>query len=414
MTDLNTPPPSNGHNEDDSNSASTPQFLQGNRYVSHDALREKIEAQFYAENEGSSALYTADKPTQQESLRDVVDYVLATEAISLTRAERARLQEDLFRDLIGVGPLTALIADPTLCEIEIRGAHELFERHYGEKAKLSAVRFRDALQLEHSLQRWLAPTSFVLFRDPFIETSTTLAGREVRLTIITSASGIHSTSLRLHPITPRTLDDLVADQMLDAGAATLLRLILTKGFGLMLAGEASSGKTTLLQALASELPAAEMVSVERARELRLPNEAERLTATSEITFPAQISAAVTSGRRVIVLDEMRFDESAEMWDALTADRHPQCLWVVRGSGEPVRLRTAFSMAVRRARAGIEQLFINSALLDRMPFVAFGGRRENRYKLLRIGEWVSTPDDPSALVLKQLWPAEGAAISERLG
>ena len=91
------------------------------------------------------------------------------------------------------------------------------------------------------------------------------------------------------------LDTLIADQMLDEAAAAMLRSILKHDHGLMLAGEASSGKTSLLQALAAELPPAETVAVERTRELRLADEVQRLTATSEITFPAQIEATTACG-----------------------------------------------------------------------------------------------------------------------
>ncbi|MBX3083620.1 MAG: Flp pilus assembly complex ATPase component TadA [Anaerolineae bacterium] len=414
MTDMNNTPPSNGHGENDDENEAAPQFLHGNRLFSHDALREKIDAQFYAENEGISPLYTADEPTQREALRDVVDYVLATEAISLTRQERARLQDELFRDLLGGGPLTELVADQSVNEIEIRSPYELFVRRYGEDAKPSTASFRDTLHLERSLRRWLAPTGFDLTHEQFIETGITLGGRAVRLTVITSSKTlVQSASLRLHPTRARNLDDLIADQMMDEAAVSLMRAILTRGYGLMLAGEANSGKTTLLQALLSELQGAKTAVVERASELRLSDEMQRLVVTPEHTFPTQINAAVNSGRDMIVLDEMRFDESAAMWDALTADHHPRCLWIVRGSSEPIRLRTAFSMAVRRTRQGIEQLFINSALLDRLPFVAFLGRRENRYKVLRIGEWVSVPGDPSSLELHQLWPAENGTTSSRL-
>lgn len=414
MTDLNNTPPSNGHSDDTGHDEAAPQFLQGNRLVSQDALIEKIEAQFYAETEGNITLFIAEEATQRDALRDVIDYVLATESISLTRIERVRVQEDLFRDLFGVGPLTALIGDDSLSEIEIRNPHEVFERHYGEDVKRSAVTFRDALHLERSLKRWLAPTGFDLLRDPFIETCTTLAGRTVRLTILTTPNNlVQSASLRLHPEHAPTLDTLIAAHMLDEEAATLLRSILSHEQGLMLAGDAGAGKTSLLQALAAELPPAELVAVERARELRLPDAVERLAATSEIAFPAQIEAATATRRQWMIMDEVRFDESAAMWTALTSDNRPRCLWVFRGSSEPLRLRTAFSMAVRRAQQGIEQMFINSALLDRLPFVAFVGRRENRYKLLKIGEWISAPDDSTTLQLSQLWPAERATASSRL-
>src|SRR5262249_35033992 len=87
----------------------------------------------------------------------------------------------------------------------------------------------------------------------------------------------------------------------------------------------------------------------------------------------------------LVLDEARFDESAAMWEALTTTSAP-CLWAFRGTTDPLRLRTAFGMSVRRAQQGIDQTAIYDALGDRLPFVARLARREGNLKLIAISEW----------------------------
>jgi len=115
-----------------------------------------------------------------------------------------------------------------------------------------------------------------------------------------------------------------------------------------------------------------------------------------------------------------------MWEALTASAgHPgivRCVWAFRGATEPLRLRTAFGMSVRRAVPGIEQEAIHSALMDKLPFVVLMGkstsnlpdRSDRILKVLRIGEWQyenAAARDLSQIALRQIWPVQdGVSVS----
>src|SRR5260221_5693373 len=123
-----------------------------------------------------------------------------------------------------------------------------------------------------------------------------------------------------------------------------------------------------------------------------------------IDFAAQIESALEQKPAWLALDELRFDETTAMWHAITSDHKPRCLWVVRGATEALRLGTAFGMSVRRAKPGIEQAYIHSALLDRLPFVAILVRKDQHLKLLNISEWQPDEQDAETLILRELWPA----------
>jgi hypothetical protein len=179
-----------------------------------------------------------------------------------------------------------------------------------------------------------------------------------------------------------------------------LQAIVASGHGLMIVGDVGTGKTTLLEALLEVLPSSVIV-VERAHELRIPDAMSHLASTD---FAAQIETAVEKSPDWLVLDEVRFDEAQAMWHALTTIRH--CLWVFRGATDPLRLRAAFSMSVRRAVPGIEQELIHSALLDRLPFVALMARRDQKLTLLSINEWQPDDQQSDVLVLRPIWPDSG--------
>jgi type IV secretory pathway ATPase VirB11/archaellum biosynthesis ATPase len=391
------------------NGTHQPSSAPRQRYLSTAGLREKIEGLFFAETEGRPDLWSSAAPDERrELLRDIFDYVLSTETISLTRHERTQILDEAYRDLFDFGPLRPLFDDPTVTEIAVRSPLDVYARHGFEELGRLDVAFDDSAHLERVLQGVVIPAGYDLSRDPFIETGIVIADRRVRLTSVAPPlMPSPQVALRLHPPQPYTLARLIATGFIEERFATILQRHITSRRGVMIAGEVATGKTTLLSALVQELPAADLVVVERAAELTLAAASTRLAATAERPFAQQITAALDRQPAWFVLDELRFDESAAMWAAITAEAKPTLLWAVRGSSDPLRLRTAFSMAVRRAQAGIAQEFINSGLLDRLPLVALLGHKKGKAQpqVLQLGKWErgSDSDDAAPLELRLLSP-----------
>jgi pilus assembly protein CpaF len=239
-----------------------------------------------------------------------------------------------------------------------------------------------------------------------LEVGLRLAGRPARITVTGApiSPELH-VEMRLQPSRPPALGDLVQSGMLPEPAAGHLRHILDAGRGLMIAGEAGTGKTTLLQAL-MPLVSGGGISVERAGELQPPPGWQQRApvpagdGTEAVDFAGQILAALDESPAWLILDEVRFDESAAMWAALAAAPGPRCLWALRASTDPLRLRTAFSMAIRRAVQALDQALIHQALLTRLPFVALMAHRQSRAQVTSIGEWI--PSGDGSLTLRALW------------
>jgi pilus assembly protein CpaF len=417
---------SNTNGDSPEQSRSTPQFL-GGRQVTLAALRERIEDEFIAETSTRPdiLLEAKDEAARRDLIREVADYVLATDGLNLTRPERSLVLDAVYRDLFSFGPLDTYLADDTITELTIDGPEHVFVRR-GVAEKMTAVDayFDDVGHLMRVIHRILLTAGAQLSdTDPFVEIGTVLAGRPARLTVAAPpVSPVLNVEVRLHPVQPATLESLVTAGMLDEPAATLLRAILSADHGLMIAGDSGAGKTTLLSALLSHIPsgAATTIVVERAAELRIPDQVERLAviwpapAQHPADFAQQILAALEKHPDWLILDEVRFDETQAIWQALTGDppangARPRCLWAFRGTTNPVRLRAAFSMSVRRAQPGIAQEFIHSALLDRLPFVALLDRRDDKLRVISIGEWQTDAQQPDILNLVTIWPSGAIPI-----
>ncbi len=370
----------------------TPDLLSA-RGVSLAGLLERVTEQFAAETEARpDILLEADAAERRRILVEIVEYVLTVEGIRLSREDRLRVIEAAYNDLFLLGVLHPLLTDPSVNEVEIAAYDRIYARRGGEKA-LTRLHFEDSSQFERVLRRALLASDVALYGgEALIEVGVRLAERPARLTITTPPiSQTLQASIRLHAAQPLSLDDLIGTALLSAEQAAHLKRLISERRGIMLAGDVDSGKTTLLQALLPLIAeqGGTHAAAQRAAELSLPT---GILNAEGGTFAAQLSAArqqVGESGGWLVADEIRFDESEAMWDALASglgDRAPRLLWAFRAATDPLRLRTAFGMAVRRAVPSIDQAVIHSGLLDRLPSVVLMARRSGRPQVVRLAVW----------------------------
>ncbi len=380
--------PENGNRDDISRI--TP-GRSGRPSFSLEALRERVERQFQDETANrTDILLDLDSDDKRRNLlSEVLDYVLAVETVTLSPHDRAVLFEKAYRNLFSFGPLDEFLRDETITEITVNGSSDIHVRHGFDRLEAVRAAFDDNQHLQGLLERMLASAGVILSSaGPFIETGVIMAGRPARLTVAAPpVSPVYSLHIRLHPRQP-ILDPIPAQ------AADLLRAILAANYGLLIVGDVSLGKTTLAGALAHTLPADFMIiAVERAAEMHLPAHIERRTPVPPTPddpgsdFAAEFQAALDAAPDWLIVDEIRIDESAAVWDALTRSNGPFYLWVFRGSSEPKRLKSALGMVIRKQHQALPQEDIDRALADHLPFVAAFRLSDGLPRLHLIAEWV---------------------------
>jgi pilus assembly protein CpaF len=382
----------------------------GRPSFSLEALRERIEHQFQDETANRIDILTElDTDEKRRALlREVADYVLAVESVTLSERERQTILDKAYSNLFTFGPLEAYLRDDTVTEITVNGPADIHVRHGLGALHSVPVAFDDRVHLEDLIKRVLATAQVTPpENDPFLEVGVTLLGRSARLVLAAPpVSPEYSLEIRLHPRTPITLDDLYARfETLPPQAAALLNAILAAEQGLLIVGDVGQGKTTLAGALAQTLPTEMMiVAVERASELALP---PIVTCRPVIPpsptqpgrdFASQFRAGLDERPLWLIADEIRGDEAAAVWEALRREEAPHYLWVFRGDPQPDRLRSAINMLIRRTQPAIAQGDINRALLKHLPFVVALRRTADGPRLGQIAEWTpgATDDDPLTL------------------
>ncbi|NPV66860.1 MAG: Flp pilus assembly complex ATPase component TadA [Anaerolineae bacterium] len=360
------------------------------------ALRERIAAEVIAEvGDQPDVLEKLDETTRHALVREAGEYVLAVEAVRLDRAEKTALFTAVVREVFGLGPLDPLLADDDVTEVVMETAQRCLVRRRMGPLEDAPVGFEDEAHLRRIVERMVRRAGGALQAgEPFLEAGLILAGRPARLTTIAPplSPALHA-NLRLHPHNPITLATLAAEGVLNAREETLLRALARSPYGLVVAGDAGSGKTTLLQALLAECPVAgEVWLAQRAAEIRLPEGGHILAATAGTeelagrSFAETIAAALANSPVVLALDEVRGDEAAALWEALTGSCRPRLLVTFRASVQPVRLRSSLRWLLLQGRPALTESDVDGAILERLPLVIATGIVAGRLHLLAISQW----------------------------
>nr|MBA3730081.1 Flp pilus assembly complex ATPase component TadA [Sphingomonas sp.] len=98
------------------------------------------------------AAATLSKDELAEEFRPIISEVLTELKINLNRREQFALEKVLVDELLGLGPLEELLADPAISDIMVNGPDQCFIERKG-KLELAQIQFRDEEHLFQIAQR---------------------------------------------------------------------------------------------------------------------------------------------------------------------------------------------------------------------------------------------------------------------
>ncbi|HCT27963.1 MAG TPA: pilus assembly protein CpaF, partial [Stenotrophomonas sp.] len=189
--------------------------------------------------------------------------------IPINEEEMQVVAEGLVKELTGFGPLDDLLHDPSIEDILINGFKDVHVSQGGQ-LKRATQRFTDDTHLLRILRRILAPLGRRLDdSNPMVDARLPNGGR---LNAIISPLAVDGpmVSIRKFRKDPFTPDELLAKGTFDAPMQALLKAMVLGRCNILVSGGTSSGKTSLLNALASYVPANErVITVEDTAELSL-------------------------------------------------------------------------------------------------------------------------------------------------
>jgi Flp pilus assembly CpaF family ATPase len=320
----------------------------------------------------------------------------------LTAQNEEELAEAVHAALFGVGRLQPLLEDQQIENIDINGCDRVFIGYAdGREIMGEPVAESDAELVE--LIQVLAAYSGLSSR-PFDSANPQLDLRlpdGSRLSAVTDVTLRPAISIRRARMGKVFLADLVGNGTMSPEVASFLAAAVLARKNIMIAGATNAGKTTLLRAMANQIPAEErLITVERALELGLdhfpeihPNVVafeERLPNSEgqgSITMAELVRRSLRMNPSRVIVGEVLGDEIVTMLNAMTQGNDGSLSTIHANSSLEVfnRISTYAIQASERLPVEATQMLIAGAI----DFVVFQEKRNDYVKGGRLRRFVSS-------------------------
>ncbi|NTV26279.1 MAG: CpaF family protein [Chlorobiaceae bacterium] len=262
-----------------------------------------------------------------EQLRNQLGIMLVSlieeDALPLNHEERARVIADLKNEIMGLGPLEPLLADPVISEIMVNGYKNVYVEKKG-CIQLTDIRFNNDEHLMKIIDKIVSRVGRRIDESCPMADARLPDGSRVNAIIPPLALDGPTLTIRRFAVVPLQMHDLIEKNTLTSAMAELLSLLVKVKCNIIISGGTGTGKTTLLNILSGFIPSNErIVTIEDTAELqlqqdhviRLETRPTNIEGKGEITMRALVKNALRMRPDRIVLGEVR---SAEVIDMLQA------------------------------------------------------------------------------------------------
>ncbi len=348
-------------------------------------------------DDAASGLASMTSEDERQFARAVIARVLERHARSeinagrapLLASEEGELSEAVHAALFGVGRLQPLLDDPEVENIDINGFDRVFVGYADGREELVgpvAESDEELIELVQVLGSYsgLSSRSFDT-ANPQLDIRLPDGSR---LSAVMGVCSRPSLSIRRARLGKVFLDDLVRFGSLTPELAAFLSAAVAARKNIMIAGATNAGKTTLLRALANEIPPRErIITVERALELGLgefpelhPNVVafeERLPNSEgqgHITLGELVRRSLRMNPSRVIVGEVLGDEIVTMLNAMSQGNDGSLSTIHANSSVEVfnRISTYAIQSVERLPVDATMMLIAGAI----DFVVFAEKRND--------------------------------------
>lgn len=321
---------------------------------------------------------------------------LLGEALAVAREEAPldsqRVAADAVDALVGLGPIEALMADPTVSDVLVNSPDEIWVERDGVLTR-SDVRFADAHSIVAAVERAIAPLGLRLDRSsPAVDARLQDGSRLHAVVPPASVDGPIVAIRRFTQAVP-DLAALLAAGAVDEEGCELLRRAVVERSNLVVAGATGAGKTTLLNVLSGSIPSSErVVTIEDAAELSLSGHVVRLEAhppnaegAGEVTLRALVRHALRLRPDRLVVGEVRGAEAFDLVQAMATGHDGSMGTVHAGSAEEAvwRIETLALSAGSMPAEAVRRLLWSA--LDIVVLVERSGAQRRVASITRMAE-----------------------------
>ncbi len=284
-------------------------------------------------------------------------------------------------DMIGYGPLELLLVDPLISEIMVNGPKVVFVERNGELMETD-VKFEDVTHLMHIIDRILLPLGRRVDADNPTADARLPDGSRVNVVAQPVAVDGPILTIRKFPQTKMTIDDFIKLGTLSHYMAKFLEACVVARLNILISGNTSSGKSTMLNILSTFIPNHErIITIEDAVELQL---SQRHVVRLETKLPNVDGSGVVGIRDLVrnalrmrpdrlVVGEVRGGEALDMLQAMNTG-HAGSITTLHANSprdaiarlETMSLMSGLDLPVTAVRKQISSAINLIVHLNRMP------------------------------------------------
>jgi len=271
-----------------------------------------------------SMIGNVDERRVRAQIREIANRFINEESAPLSLMQRRHVVRQIEDEVMGLGPLEPLLADPSVSDILVNGAHHVYVER-GGKIERTDIRFHDDAHLLNIIDRIVSRVGRRIDESVPMVDARLQDGSRVNAIIPPLALDGPVLSIRRFGKDALTTDDLITLGSLSPALVELLKAVVLARLNVMISGGTGSGKTTLLNVMSGFIPERErIITIEDSAELQLrqPHVVRLETRQVNVEGRGQITQRdlVRNSLRMrpdrIVVGEVRGAEALDMLQAM--------------------------------------------------------------------------------------------------
>jgi len=316
-------------------------------------------------------LQDLDDNESRRQIHETCERLMSQDQAPYPQTTRQRIIRDIQDEILGLGPLETLLRDPSISDILVNGANQVYVERRGKLEQVPIVFDSDG-HLLSIIERIVSRVGRRIDESSPMVDARLPDGSRVNAIIPPLGPGWPALSIRRFPADRLTIQRLIELGALTRSMSQVLAATVRGRLNILISGGTGTGKTTLLNCLSGEIPPDErIVTVEDSAELQLqqPHVVRLETRPPNIEGKGEISQRdlVRNCLRMrpdrIVLGEIRGGEALDMLQAMNTGHDGSLATIHANSSRDAltRLESMVAMTGLNLPTGPVRAQIGSAL-----------------------------------------------------
>ncbi|MEX0902916.1 MAG: CpaF family protein [Pseudohongiellaceae bacterium] len=260
----------------------------------------------------------------RQQIAEIARVLLNEENVRLNSNEREEVIRQIQDEVLGMGPIEPLIADPEVTDILVNTWKQVYVER-GGRLELTDIQFQNDSHLRRVIDKIASAVGRRVDESSPMVDARLPDGSRVNAVIPPAAVDGPILSIRKFSADPLTMESLINFRELTPPMAEFLEACVKSKVNILISGGTGSGKTTLLNAMSAFVPHNErIVTIEDSAELqlqqahvvRMETRPPNIEGEGEITQRDLVRNALRMRPDRIIVGEVRGTEALDMLQAM--------------------------------------------------------------------------------------------------